>query len=129
MEGALAAIERVFQGVVDSPQTFLQRALKNQGLDNIPARMKEVWLEGDYKYTVRIHEGDPMYTEAKSIYRVARKKVIKGANNQGSGLEYLGVDGNWYHESLLKEFYKNGNRNPLFNEEAAKLTHIFIGGN
>lgn len=86
--------------------------------------MKETWLEGEYKYTVRVHEGNSMYTDAESIYRVARKSTIVDANGQGSGLEYLGTDGNWYSESVLKEFYKDGSRNPLFNEEASKMTHI-----
>lgn len=89
--------------------------------------MKEVWTEGDYKYTVRVHEGNATYTDAKSIYRVSRKSNI--VNGQGSGMEYLGTDGNWYSERVLKEFYKDGSKNPLFNENASKITHISVGEN
>ena len=85
-------------------------------------------MEGDYKYEVRIHEGNPKYTEAKTIYRVARKCTILDGKGQGNGTEYLGIDGKWYHESILKEFRRNGDKNPLFNEEACKMTHISLGG-
>ena len=43
-------------------------------------------------------------------------------------MEYLGSDGNWYHESILTEYFKDGNKNPNFNEEAVKKTHIPLGG-
>ena len=105
-------------------QSYLGDALKRQGLDNIPERMKEVWVDGDYKYTVRVHKGNPTYTDADSIYRVSRKSTVLDSNGQGKGLEYLGTDGNWYLESVLKEFYKDGSLNPLFNEGASRMTHI-----
>lgn len=106
----------------------MQRALKNQGLDVTPNRLKETWIEGDYKYTVRIHEGNTKYTDASSIYRVSRQSTILDANGQGTGREYLGTDGNWYHQSVLVEFFKDGTPNPDFNEKAARITHIAIDG-
>jgi hypothetical protein len=36
----------------------------------------------------------------------------------------LGTDGEWYPESCLKEFFKDGAKNPLFNENASKITHM-----
>ena len=93
-----------------------------------PNRLKETWIEGDYKYTVRIHEGNTKYTDANSIYRVSRQSTILDANGQGTGLEYLGTDGNWYHQSVLVEFFKGGTPNPDFNEFAAQITHIAING-
>lgn len=122
------SIQKKGGSLSNNPQSFLQRALKNQGLDSSPAKMKEVWTEGDYKYTVRIHEGNSMHTDADSIYRVSRQSTILDSNGQGTGLEYLGTDGNWYHESVLKEFNRGGVPNPNFNDEAARLTHIPLGG-
>lgn len=113
----------IYKGT-SKPQSYLDDALKRQGLDDVPARLKEVWVEGDYKYTVRVHKGNPAYTDANSIYRVSRKSTILDANGQGKGLEYLGTDGNWYSESILKEFYKDGSLNSLFDEGASKMTHI-----
>ena len=111
-------------------QVYLQTALKNQRLDVTPNRLKETCIEGDYKYTVRIHEGNTKYTDASSIYRVSRQSIILDANGQGTGLEYLGTDGNWYRQSVLTEFFKGGTLNPDFNENAARITHIAIkGGN
>ena len=49
----------------NNPQSYLDRALKNPGLDGTPAKMKEVWTEGDYKYTVRVHEGNSLHTDAE----------------------------------------------------------------
>lgn len=112
----------------NSPQSFLQRALKNQEIESTPNRFKETWIEGDYKYTVRIHEGNTKYTDASSIYRVSRQNMILDSNGQGNGLEYLGTDGNWYHQSVLTEFFKGGTPNPNFNENAARITHIAIKG-
>ena len=109
-------------------QLYLKRALKNQGLDVTPNRLKETWIEGDYKYTVRIHEGNTKYTDTSSIYRVSRQSTILDANGQGTGIEYLGTDGNWYHQSVLTEFFKGGTLNPDFNENAARITHIAING-
>lgn len=94
----------------------------------MPNRMKDVWIEGNYKYTVRIHEGNSIHTNAESIYRVSRQNTILDSNGQGTGLEYLGIDGNWYHESILKEFLRGGTQNPIFNEAAARMTHIPLGG-
>ena len=112
----------------NNPESYLQRALKNQELEVTPSHLKEVWVEGDYQYTVRIHEGNAKYTDAESIYRVSRRSTILDEHGQGTGLEYLGTDGNWYHESVLKEFFKGGTQNSNFNEAAAKMTHIPIGG-
>lgn len=67
-------------------------------------------------------------TVAESIYRVSRKSMILDEHEQGTGLEYLGTDGKWYHESVLTEFFKDGTSNTNFNEAAAKMTHIPIWG-
>lgn len=72
---------------------------------------------------MRVHPGDPKYTDAKTIYRVSRKaKPVQG--KQGSGVEYMDKNGKWWHQSELREFNGDGTRNPLFNREAAKNTHI-----
>ena len=130
LNDALKATEKVVEGgrKTNDSQLYLQRALKNQGLDVAPNRLKETWIEGDYKYTVRIHEGNTKYTDASSIYRVSRQSTILDANGQGTGLEYLGTDGNWYRQSVLTEFFKGGTPNPDFNENAARITHIAING-
>lgn len=54
--------------------------------------------------------------------------TVLDANGQGTGLEYLGIDGNWYYQSELVEFFKGGTPNPEFNENAARITHIPIDG-
>ena len=110
------------------PQTYLEKALKNQGLSNLPNQMKEIWIDGDYKYTVRVHAGNSSYTDSSSIYRVSRQSTTFGSNGRGTGFEYLGTDGNWYHESVLKQFNRGGTLNSSFSEEAARLTHIPLGG-
>ena len=124
------AIKKLTKGGAKSnnPSSFLEKALKNQGLDTTPSRLKEVWVEGDYKYTVRVHKGNSKYTDAESIYRVSRQSTVLDEHGQGTGLEYLGTDGNWYHESVLTEFFKDGTPNPNFNEAAAKMTHIPVSG-
>jgi hypothetical protein len=99
------------------PQDFLDDALNQQGLQNAPNGLKQTWTEGEYKYEVRVHAGESQYTNSQSIYRVSRKVV-------GHGTEYLGTDGDWYHESVLKEFFRNGQPNPNFNLDAVKMTHI-----
>lgn len=89
-----------------------------------------MWTEGDYKYTVRVHEANTNFTDADTIYRVSRQSTVLDAKGQGTGLEYLGTDGNWYHESVLTQFFKGGTPNPNFSETAAKMTHIPVkGGN
>ncbi len=97
-------------------------------MDEAPKSLKQKWTDGDYNYEVRVHPGEEQYTSSESIYRVARKRVPStDPTVQGTGTEYLGSDGNWYHESVLREFNKGGTTNPLFNEEAARLTHIPLG--
>lgn len=113
----------------NDPQYFLNHALRRQNLTTAPEKLKEVWTEGDYKYTVRIHAGNPKYTDASAIYRVSRQNIVLNENGQGGGLEYLGTDGIWYPERVLKEFFKDGSLNPIFNEQASRITHIpLIGG-
>lgn len=80
--------------------------------------MKQKWTHGDYNYEVRVHPGDPRYTDAKTIYRVSRKA------KQGSGMEYMDKNGKCWHQSELREFNGDGTLNPLFNHDAAKNTHI-----
>ena len=33
-------------------------------------------------------------------------------------------NGNWYQESVLRQYYRDGSLNPQYNEEDAKNTHI-----
>ncbi|AQY70693.1 hypothetical protein PND37_00630 [Lactiplantibacillus plantarum] len=49
------------------------------------------------------------------------------SGKQRSEVEYMDVDENWWHESVLKEFHKGGKPNPDFNPKAAKNTHIPVG--
>ena len=109
----------------ENPQDYLDEALERQGLEKTPKKLKEKWTEGEYNYEVRVHEGNGKYTDADSIYRVSRQKVPDpNPKVQGSGKEYLGNDGKWYHESELIEFNKNGTPNPSYNKHGAKVTHI-----
>ncbi|WP_046234908.1 polymorphic toxin-type HINT domain-containing protein, partial [Paenibacillus algorifonticola] len=108
-----------------NPKDFLDEALERQGLQSIPKDIKEPWTADGYVYTVRIHAGNKKYTNADTIYRVSRQSVPNpDPKVQGSGLEYLGTDGKWYKESDMKETFKNGAKNPNFNETAARNTHI-----
>ena len=116
------------KGGANNPKLYLKKALRNQQQNLSANRLKESWIEGNYKYTVRIHEGNAKYTDANVIYRVSRQSTILDANGQGTGLEYLGMDGNWYHQSVLLEYFKGGAANPDFNEYAAQITHIAITG-
>lgn len=87
-------------------------------MDSAPARLKEQWVEGDYRYEVRIHPANTEYGKTDSIYRVSRQRIMSG-----DGTEYMGISGNWYHESVLKPG-KKGNINANFNNSAAEETHI-----
>lgn len=108
----------------ENPQDYLDHALERQGVDSPPRRLKEKWVEEDYEYEVRIHDGESDHTDAESIYRVSRKSLERDANGQGKGREYLGSDGKWYSESVLKESYRDGSLNPNYDEQAAVNTHI-----
>ncbi|MCY9644770.1 hypothetical protein M5W93_27715, partial [Paenibacillus thiaminolyticus] len=101
----------------NNPSDFLKTAVERQGLDKSPGRFNEKWTEGDYKYEVRAHEAESQYGKTGSICRVSRQK-------RGEGTEYMDTNGKWHHESTLKETYKDGRPNPLFNENAARDTHI-----
>ncbi|MED4532578.1 T7SS effector LXG polymorphic toxin [Metabacillus fastidiosus] len=100
-----------------NPEDFLDIVMERQGLDRLPGRFKEKWIDGDYKYEIRAHEAETQYGKTGSIYRVGRQKP-------GNGTEYMDSNGKWHHESTLKETHKDGRPNPLFNEEAARDTHI-----
>ena len=113
----------------EKPENYLRQALHNQGLNAIPAGLRESWIDGDYEYMVRIHPGNPEYTTAESIYRVARRTAVEDEHGQRAGWEYLGTDGHWYRERILRETYRNGNQNPDFNEDAARMTHIPLDRN
>lgn len=105
------------------PKHFLDDALKQQGLNKLPEKLKQKWTYGEYNYEVRVHPGDSKYTEDKTTYRASRKiKPIQG--KQGSGIEYMDKNGKWWHQSELREFNGDGTLNPLFNKDAAKNTHI-----
>ena len=43
---------------------------------------------------------------------------------QGTGTFYLGTDGKWHHTSVLNEFYRSGQPNPIYDAYAARITHI-----
>ncbi|MNI26720.1 hypothetical protein D3C73_804310 [compost metagenome] len=108
-----------------NPKDFLDEALEQQGLTSIPNGLKHPWTADGFVYEVRIHPGNSQHTNANSIYRVSRKSVPNpDPKIQGSGTEYLGTDGKWYKESELKEFFKDGTKNPNFNGTGAKNTHI-----
>lgn len=49
--------------------------------------------------------------------------VLRDEFGQGTGIEYLGSNGVWYHKSVLKPFFKTGS-NPNYNGAAARYTHI-----
>lgn len=57
----------------ENPQDYLDEALERQGLDKVPNRMKESWIEDGYKYEVRVHEANPEY-EKKAPYIVCQEK-------------------------------------------------------
>ena len=115
------------RSATENPRDYLDEALERQGLEKTPKRLKEKWTDGEYNYEVRIHKGNSKYTDADSIYRVSRQKVPDpDPKVQGSGKEYLGSDGKWYHERELIEFNKNGTPNPLYNEHSAEVTHISV---
>ena len=104
-------------------EEFLNKALKQQELTSIPNGLKQKWVEDGFKYEIRIHDGNTVHTDAKSIYRVARQKIAQ-PGSQGSGWEYMDSNGNWYQESVLRQYYRDGSLNPRYNEEAARNTHI-----
>ncbi|EMF2335101.1 hypothetical protein V2W83_002985 [Listeria monocytogenes] len=122
-DNATKAAEEASEADFSKPKHYLDDALKQQGLDKVPEKLKQKWEHGDYNYEVRVHPGDPKYTDAKTIYRVSRKaKPVQG--KQGSGVEYMDKNGKWWHQSELREFNGDGTLNPLFNHDAAKNTHI-----
>lgn len=53
--------------------------------------------------------------------------TVLDANGQGTGLEYLGIDGNWYYQSELVEFFKGGTPNPGSAKERTMLHAIETG--
>ena len=105
------------------PEDYLNEALNQQGLETTPNELKQTWTENGYKYEVRVHAGEGQYTDVQSIYRVSRQQVPT-PGTQGTGTYYLGTDGNWYHTSVLKEYLGNGQLNPIYDANAAQITHI-----
>lgn len=105
-----------------NPEDFLSTALKRQGLDTILAKLKETWIQGGYKYEVRIHTTEADYWNTGSIYGASRQR-IDITIGEGTGTEYMGTDGNWYHTSVLMPG-KSGNVNPIFNDKTAEMAHI-----
>ncbi|MBC1978525.1 hypothetical protein IA932_08270 [Listeria marthii] len=121
-DNATKAAEKASEADFSKPKHYLDDALKQQGLDKGPEKLKQKWTHGDYNYEVRVHPGDPKYTDAKTIYRVSRKaKPVPG-------MEYMDKNGKWWHQSELREFNGNVTRNPLFNHDAAKIL-IFLQTN
>lgn len=113
----------------NNPLDFLKEALTQQDFetgDAIPSNLKQAWGDVSTKivYEVRIHVANPKYAEG-DIFRVSRRQTgFKPGTKQGFGTEYLDKHGKWHHESTLKEFNKDGTKNPLFNAQAAKDTHM-----
>jgi RHS repeat-associated protein len=109
-------------------ESYLLKALKRQGFnegDLIPSGLKESWVEGGYKYEVRVHEANSNYSHKKDIFRVARQKLDQNGNAAGTGLEYLDENGVWHPQSTLKPGGKKGSQpNPNYNKRAAEETHI-----
>ena len=106
----------------------MNEGLRQQGYkpgDNIPSNFKQVWTDPktNIKYEVRIHPADPKY-DSGDIFRIGRKQPGVDAHGQGQGMEYLDKNGVWHQEKTLREFNKDGSKNPLFNEQAAKDTHM-----
>jgi RHS repeat-associated protein len=126
-QGTISGIwtKLAYNQVMRNPKTYLDKALRRQGLKKAPEGFKEQWSEGDYYYEVRIHKADAQYGKNGLIYRVARSKRGYDSNGQGYGWEYIDKQGNWYSTSTLKPG-KGGFVNPNYNEQAAKDTHIPI---
>jgi hypothetical protein len=110
---------------MEVPKNYLDKALQKQGLSGVPAGMKQSWIEGGYKYEVRVHAGENSYTNAQSVYRVSRQQ-IPTPGVEGTGTYYLGTDSNWYHTSVLKPTNVLGESNPFYNANAASITHISL---
>jgi RHS repeat-associated protein len=119
----------VFGLTAEHPFDYLKTALEKQNLynpgDPIPSGLKEKWTDPNtkIKYEVRIHPGNGVHSQ-HDIFRVGRKLPGLNAQGQGLGMEYLGIDGKWYHESVLKETFKDGTDNPNFSEKGARRTHV-----
>jgi len=111
-----------------TPEDLLDEALKRQGFkdgEGYPNGFKEKWSDGEYDYEVRIHEAEPQHGKSGNIYRVARRKKGVDANGQGFGWEYGDMNGNWHSTKSLKPG-KGTQKNPDYNEQAAKDTHIEV---
>ena len=112
-----------------SPYDYLDEALEKNGytrkdipdlVKNSPnGQWKYTWKDGGTIYEVRIHAGNPQFTNSKYIFRVARQTY-------GRGWQYLGLDNRWYKASALKQFHKGGIPNPNFDEFGSIMTHLSI---
>jgi len=102
-----------------APQSYLDYAKSLQNVSQTPASMKQKWEDDDFKYEVRVHPAEPQYGKTGSIYRVARRSKEVDEHGQGSGWEYLGDDGKWYKQSILKP-------GPNQDHDAAARTHIQV---
>ena len=111
-----------------SPKSYLDKALSRQGLNKPGRGLRESWVEGGYKYEVRIHPADPKFGKKGDIYRVGRRKEGVDSKGQGYGWEYIDSKGNWHHTSTLKPG-KGGEVNPKYNAKAAEDTHIIVPEN
>jgi hypothetical protein len=106
------------------PETYLQEALRQQGLTAPPAGLKQKWNDGTSNYEVRVHAADPAHGKTGSVYRVERHRLgTDPVTGQGFGREYLDHNGVWHHTSTLKPGIAPS-LNPYFNATAASDTHI-----
>ena len=107
-------------GAGKTPQDYLDKALKQQGLTSAPDGLKQSWTENGCDFEVRVHPAEPQYGQQGSVYRVTRRLQRTDIHGQGSRWEYMDIYGNWHHTSTLKP------NNPAFNSQAAVDTHIPI---
>ncbi len=98
-----------------NPEAYLRKAFHEKKYDKSEPKYYYEWEANGYKYVVRSHPGNKRYTQAEKVYRVSRQGKILDKHGQGTGTEYLGTDGNWYAERVLKRDNANA---------GAKLTHI-----
>ena len=111
----------------------MDEALERQGLEK---NAKEIKKKNGQKESI-IMKSEFMREMVNILMRIVyiaylgKKFQIRTLKVQGSGKEYLGNDGKWYHESELIEFNKNGTPNPSYNKHGAKSNAYSsgLGGN
>jgi RHS repeat-associated protein len=116
----------------ENPFDFLDFALQQRGFqvgDPIPPfnnQLKHSWSDVSTRYTyeVRVKAAASQYGRTGNEFRVARTSPAPPPPAQGTGMEYLDINGNWHHQSTLKP----GNPQ-IYNPQAVVDTHMEIPGN